>query len=164
MKTSILLHNRRRSVGMVALAGLILAALPGCSREKGGSLSGTVTFAGKPVTGAELSLRPAVGQPILAPLGKGGTYSVSGVPPGEYKVTIVSKAPAFSLAGQDADMKKLHEEVLAKLKAEGKEADLPEMEAPTFTSFPARYADVQNTPLTVTVAPGKNEQSFDLTD
>ncbi len=66
---------------------LLLVAAVGCGKPKG-SLSGKVTYNGQPVPGGRVLFQPAQGAQLAATISDTGTYSISGVPTGEYKVAV----------------------------------------------------------------------------
>lgn len=77
------------------LAGLapaaLLAAICGCGGSNAGSVSGTVTYDGKPVTGGTLVFYSDTGS-YSAGIRPDGTYSITDMPPGEMTVTVETES------------------------------------------------------------------------
>jgi len=85
---------------LVVLATAGLAA--GCSRDQGPSLvpvKGVVTLDGKPLSSGIVQFQPATGQPATGEIAGDGSFTLSrnapgdGVPPGTYRVAVVSYDP-----------------------------------------------------------------------
>jgi hypothetical protein len=159
-----------RLLGSIALAALTLAATAGCSPKKQkGVLSGKVTYKGQSLQGGILILHPTGegGSPYQIPLKGDGTFTVSDVPPGQYKVTVqvarrsnpvgsfnMGKVPAGSTLPPD-----MEEKMKKQLPAEASGG------AAGPTDLPAKYTDPNQTPLTMKVEVGDQApQNFDLTD
>ncbi len=75
----------------LSLAVLLVAAV-GCGGKPKGSLSGKVTWQGQPVPGGRLLFQPATGPQLSTDITEAGTYSLSGVPVGEYMVGVDNSA------------------------------------------------------------------------
>ncbi|MGB9688853.1 hypothetical protein [Thermogutta sp.] len=79
----------RLAQGLVLLTGFVLVAVPGCGKSSGVTVSGTVTFDGRPVEEGYLTLSPADGKgPSAGGPIKEGKFSISGVLPGEKIVSV----------------------------------------------------------------------------
>ena len=79
-----------RCVVVVLAAGLAFP-VEGFAADKGvGSVEGKVTLSGKPLPAGKVSVHPAKGKPVVAPV-KGGDYSANAVPAGEVVITIEGK-------------------------------------------------------------------------
>jgi uncharacterized protein (TIGR03437 family) len=89
--------TRLRALGPDDVAGL--AVLYGKSGWNAGygSISGTVTSLGQPVSMASVVALPATGQPVSTLTNPDGTYEIDGVPPGQYLLYVHPLPP-------DADM------------------------------------------------------------
>lgn len=75
-----------RTITLVATA--VFAALaPGCSGEKFGELSGTVSLMGQPLRSGVVTFFPSEGEPFAATV-ENGTFAVSNARYGEYRVTV----------------------------------------------------------------------------
>jgi hypothetical protein len=121
------------------LAVLILAV--GCGGEQVTTLSGAVTYKGKPVTSGLINFRSSDGKATLGgPINSDGTYSFE-LPPGEYLVRIDApgKMPPW-------------------------EEGQPEPK-PGPREAPVKYADYPSSGLKVTVSgDAPQQQDFELTD
>lgn len=97
---------RSKTKTIAALGALALCCSAGCGDSA--SISGTVTYAGKPVTRGVISIAPANGK------GKGegakilnGKYAIEQIAPGQKRVTVVGltggdeAAPAAALSSED---------------------------------------------------------------
>jgi hypothetical protein len=75
---------------------IVLAAVVGCGKRNEASIHGNVTLDGKPLTTGNVSFHPVAGGPVAyGTIQSDGTYkiftgSVSGLPAGEYRVTVVA--------------------------------------------------------------------------
>jgi hypothetical protein len=78
----------------VALLGVacLLLCLGGCARGKG-NVSGKVTFEGKPLQFGTVTMAGDYGVPHSGQILRDGTYTVSGVPYGNFKVAVSSPDP-----------------------------------------------------------------------
>jgi hypothetical protein len=71
---------------------LLLVATSGCGGgDKKLTINGTVTYKGQPISGGMLQFAATQGgAPAAAVINKDGTYSMTGVTPGEVKVSITA--------------------------------------------------------------------------
>lgn len=124
---------RAARAGWLALA-LTLTAAAGCGGGKSaGSVAGTVTYNGGPVTGGSLNLISGSGAAALARIGDGGAFKVDGeLAPGDYKAYVTPPVPEPQPPGTKAA-------------------------APKKFEVPAKFQDPATSGTTVTVAPGKND-------
>jgi hypothetical protein len=133
-----------------------LAGLAGCSGRAGeATVSGKVTLPGdKPLPGGRLHLHPtANGSPAVVTVNPDGTFSSSGVPVGDYKVTVESVGvlnPMAMTGGVQPPP-----DIAAKMKEQA--ASLPGSKGGTFVEIPFTFTDANSTPLTWTIHEGKNE-------
>jgi hypothetical protein len=103
------MRERTVSLKSLGLVALTLLAVAGCGGEpRHESVSGTVTFDGSPLELAKIEFRPdpenglAVGAMI-----EGGQYRLPnppGLPPGHYRVRIVSVADSAARPNQPPDL------------------------------------------------------------
>jgi len=78
----------RRLGSLLVLIGVLAVLLPGCSRPVG-SISGKVTYQGKPLKGGNVSFQSTEGrESFAATIGEDGTYSVPKIIGGSYKVCV----------------------------------------------------------------------------
>jgi hypothetical protein len=143
---------------VVVSVGILL--LVGCGPKNAkGSLSGKITYKSQPVNGATLQLYPAAGGKDAFPIsvGQDGTFNVSDVPPGDYKIVVQGTAPPPnmpSVKGVSGDKQAEAQEKLRAMQGDNK---------PTIP-FPDKFKDVAKTTLTCTVKAGKQELPLELTD
>jgi hypothetical protein len=140
----------------VSVAVLLLTVLVGCAskRSRYGVVAGKITYKGDPVNDAALVLYPAEGpatNPIVIPVDAQGTFRITDVPPGEYKVVVQGTAggpKGFTLEDFAPDKR---------------EQVKPLLEAQKFTTtipFPEKYKALETTDLKCTI--GDNDQPMDL--
>lgn len=80
----------RRLATLIGCA--MLAPLTGCG-DRPASVSGTVTFQGKPLNGGSVILYCKDEQIVRGIIGADGTYSIANVPRGACRVTVKTHAP-----------------------------------------------------------------------
>jgi len=134
---------------MTRLASILVVVavlLVGCGRHAA-YVAGDVTLAGKPLTSGVVTFTPIVAGPsAYGNVGEDGRYFLQtgggkGLDPGNYKVTVAANATAAEAARMGIKV--------------GREGILPLL-------TPLKYADVTTTPLTVTVAPGRQEIDLEV--
>ncbi len=135
----------------------VVFALLGCTskQNQGGSLSGKITYKGRPVNGALLRLLPVGGEEesVNVSVSQEGTFSIADIPPGEYKIVVegsqlppdVMKMPDLPKGMDPAKA----EEMRQKFQQSHKEA-------PTI-AFPDKYKRASSTDLKCTITKGKKE-------
>ena len=97
-----------RSAALLALVALVPV---GCGASTG-AVSGTVTYKGNPVTSGEVSIIVAEGPSRSAQITPEGTYSMTGVPPGDVTIIVVaskiiSETPPKPPSADGTDVKPL---------------------------------------------------------
>jgi hypothetical protein len=119
---ALMLHRRWRA----ALALLVFLPLAGCGEAKS-SITGKVTFQGKPLQGCRVVFMPAKGQQVSVDVGENGLYTAEGVAVGEARVVVsiprkVSQNPFMGM--QDRGGPPISPEVgKPKFKPDGSPAD-----------------------------------------
>jgi hemoglobin len=109
------------------------------------SLSGHVTYKGKPLPAGIVSLVAPGGKAFTAPLQEDGTYQMKAVPVGEYVVVVDTASVKPAVKGPPA----------------GKLPNPPPGgPAPVYVPIPRQYAQPETSPLRVSVRKGAN--NFDL--
>jgi len=117
----------------------------GCSKEENlGTIHGTVTYDGSPVTEGTISFRGQEdGLSVSDELDAEGKYEVTaagGIPPGTYKAFIVPPEVEVSI-GPDVS---------------------PVMKPKDMPNLPKEYRSIRTTPLSAEVTTGDNEVNFEL--
>jgi hypothetical protein len=86
----------------LSLIAVVLIGLAGCGGS-GASVSGTVTYNGKPVESGHINFYPVDGQgsPVGGPI-EGGKYTVKNVPPGKHRVNVTSQ-PKGAVSADSTD-------------------------------------------------------------
>ncbi|MGQ9823273.1 MAG: carboxypeptidase-like regulatory domain-containing protein [Thermogutta sp.] len=150
----------------IALLGLITN---GCSKGSGlktGSVSGTVTFQGKPVANAQVVFQPKQGgQNAVGTTDANGRYTLMtgtdrGALIGEHRVTVTVQSGAEKLSGIDAaDPSAAYGQAMVAA-ASGRP---PAAQTPSAGGIPAKYGDPATSGLEFTVKAGSNTINLDLT-
>jgi hypothetical protein len=141
---------------LVPLA-LVFAATPllaGCPSAGKNTVSGAVSYKGKPVTGGQMKLVYTDNKTFEMALKTDGTFLATDVPAGTAKVTV------------DTDRLKDMEK-MPKIPFKDGKPPVPEggPAPPVYVAIPSKYADPARTPLTLEVkAAGPTKQDFVLTD
>lgn len=144
-----------RQIVKLSLALLLLAGLVGCgSRHRSGTVSGTLTYRGKPVSDAALLLYPSDGSrgdPLTIPVDHDGEFSILDLPPGEYTIAVQGAE------GQpkEVTLSSFPPEKRAEIKAK-----LDEMVYPSTPPFPKKYKNPRTSDFQCTIT-GQN-QTLDL--
>ncbi len=126
---------RRSCLAAVSAAMLALAGCGG--GQPSGTVSGTVTLEGSPLTaGVVLFSNPATGVGATAELDASGTYQVGSIPTGEYQVAVQPPPPP---APHEMDQS-----------------------AGPRPNVPQQYQDPKTSGLSTTVGPGSNSADFAL--
>lgn len=129
---------------------LFAIALSGCGGGGDapplGRVSGTVTFQGEPVDGAEITFMSDDGVVAAATLGSDGTYQVSseygrGIPLGTYHVAVTPPAPSPEDVDDDGN---------------------PLVDQSQFDKIPDMYRDFAQSGLEITVTEGSNTFDVDM--
>ena len=141
-----------RRIITVAVVSLLLAGCGG-GRSGLGTVSGTLTYKGRPINGAALLLYPdGKGEPFQIPVTQEGTFQSSDVPPGEYTVVVEGTPgnPGPSTQG------------MSKEKAAEAKEKFKDMTTPPTIPFPNRYKSVTTSNKKVTVVAGEQKLDIDL--
>jgi len=149
------------------LCGLLL--VEGCGSGKG-TVSGKVSYQGKPVPAGTVSFIPETGSPVISPIAEDGTYTIRNIAAGKVKITVEtdSARPALDKTGRAATRHKggggggVSQEFMKQNleKMNPKMAD-PER-AKRYVQIPPNYREPDKTNLTFEVKSGKQEHDIDL--
>ena len=136
--------NPARSLAYwVTKSGLLLLFTAGCQGT--GSVSGKVTFQGKPLVYGTVLLIGSDNASVQAEIQKDGQYSASGLAAGEVMIAVNSPNPkgvAVYAGWKDPNKKP------------------PPFEVPGWFAIPPKYENVTTSGLTFTIKRGSN--SFDI--
>jgi hypothetical protein len=133
---------------------LCVFCLAGCKKNKGGEVSGTLTYGGKPVNGATLKFHPADGSSFPVAVGQDGKFHAKGVPIGELKVTVHGNKGNPGIKGKkDASTMK-----------DNIPKDVNMEEIPPTIPFPEKYSNIKTTELKCTVTGKPQTEEFVLKD
>jgi len=132
---------------MLLLIALLLAAVVGCGTNKTGTISGVVTFQGKPMPGGfihfySIAADGKFSDQKTAPINNDGTYSIAKVPVGDVRITV--QAPPGALEKNVTE-----------------KGGLPKR-APPPVNLPPKYQSVEQTDLKYTVMPGNQKHDLIL--
>jgi hypothetical protein len=146
----------------VVVGMLFLAVLIGCGSraKKAGTVSGTLTYKGQPLNNAALLLYPAAdtsANPLTIPVGEGGSFRISDLPMGDYKVVVQGTEGSSEVSSMS--LKNIPAEKLAEVKAK-----LDRMKTVATIKFPNKYKDVKTTPLTCKITGSDETMNLELTD
>jgi hypothetical protein len=123
-----------------------------------GTVSGKVTYKGKPVPSGTITFQGSDGNPVSAQLDKEGNYTARNVKTGDAKVTIT--------AIDESKMLEFAEALKKQRRGEGpKPGDkpvIPQMPKGALNLVPAQYGQFDTSGLTATIKSGSNTQNFDL--
>jgi hypothetical protein len=142
-----------RRIVTVWLVALLLAGC-GPKREASGTVSGTITYQGKPVNGAALLLYGPTSHSadFTIPVDQEGKFSSTDVPPGDYKVVV---QPSAGSSGPST--RGMTPAQMAEMKGR-----LDEMKTPPTIKVPSKYLDPKTSDLQMKVTGGKQEVTLEL--
>ncbi len=162
-----------RLLSAAALVGFLSLAGCGGGQTAGNSarVSGSLTYKGQPITGANMQFHDTQGVAHPAQVSPDGTYSANDISVGELIVTVDTSSlnPAKTGAPTGAQAE-------ARLKMDKASSNRPDgpggsgggntSTAPTivYIKLPAKYTSPKTSTLTITVKAGRQVQNIDLTD
>jgi hypothetical protein len=126
-----------------------------------GSISGSVSYKGKPLPGGTVQYVTSEGVPYSSPIAQDGTYAIADLPAGEL-VVVVETASAKERAA--AKSKEADRRMSAQQPRPGGAPAAAEQEAPVYVPIPEKYGKPKSSPLTFTVKAGRNVNNIELTD
>jgi hypothetical protein len=141
---------------------LLLVVCAGCSSSTQGTISGKVTYQGKPVPAGTVVFVPQVqGGSFVAHI-RDGQYKVENCPVGPVKIAVSTPANSAPMKGMISKMKppaEIQEKLGHGTSSEGAASN----DAPT-VSIPARFQDPEKSGLSYTVKGGSQVHDIDLAD
>ena len=123
----------------VCTAAWLAFALAGCGGDPTGTVSGTVTYKGKPLPTGTVAFIAKDKPPITGAIESSGRYSVARVPVGPVTIA-VSTPPAWPKGARST-------------------TSMPMLET---VAIPAKYNTPEQSGLTYTVTPGSQEHPIEL--
>jgi hypothetical protein len=91
----------RQPLFLLALAGMSLLLVQPVLAADTATVTGKISFNGKPLPGGKVFFHPPVGKPIEVKVNADGTYSVKNVPVGQLKISIKAKPLPKKYASPD---------------------------------------------------------------
>jgi len=160
-----------RTILLVLPLSLVLAAGCKTSRAPSSEVHGKVTYNGKPVSAGNIGFHPKEGAGLGNSLHADGSYSVSGLPAGEYIVTVETetanpdkrKEQVYGAAPGKKGQENPSSQYQKMMQQKGVGVVAPQ-ESGAYVKIPEKYADKAKSPLHVTLDKGDNTQNFDLKD
>ena len=132
------------------------------------SVSGAVTYKGKPVTGGSVVFYPASGTPYSAVIAADGTYAVSDIPTGEEVVVCVeteSINPVQKEAkGKEAGMREKMMGNRPPPPGQGGGSGGTSPETGIYVKIPEKYSKSKTSPITLPVKAGRQVFNIELLD
>jgi hypothetical protein len=132
---------------------IVLLTLPlatGCGGQAKGTVSGTVTYQGKPLPSGFVTFVVENGSPLHSDIHSDGSYRMDDVPVGPVKIGVQPKSGGDKL--QSSPMPRNRQD-FAKVKAAVTESDTP---------IPPKYSDPTKSGLTYTVTKGSQQHDIEL--
>jgi hypothetical protein len=151
MNTRLTLAGWFRLGGGILVAAL--AAIPGACTPATGTVSGKVTYKGKPLTSGTVVFMGDKNVTAQSPIDSEGRYSLK-IAAGPAKITVAVPTPVSVPAGQrmmDPSKMGASDKTVEKSKPSEKPVRIP-----------AKYTDPSGTPLTYTVQSGNQEHDINL--
>jgi hypothetical protein len=139
------MHDNRTRRGIGLLAGLLGAAVSGCGAGRG-DLSGTVSFAGKPLAHGSVLVVGSDGIAKGSPIQSDGTFAVKDIPAGAVKIAVTSPQP---------------EKIKVGMRKQG-EAPPPKVDSTRWFRIPDKYGDFETSELRATIRRGTNKLDITL--
>jgi hypothetical protein len=145
------LKTRCRFATVRVMMIVTLIAATGCAGRGVGTVSGRVTFKGKPVASGGVVMVADEGPPISATINEDGTYVCRNVPAGTVKIGVVSPNDVMEARERKAQKPGIAEA-----------GDLGKFDPAKWFPIPSKYANYMNSPLTFEVKKGENTFDIDL--
>jgi hypothetical protein len=152
MKSYLNRLRRRGAIAATLVFSLIFVCGCGGKSSKNTTLSGKVTYKDLPLTGGTITVSSAEGkEKINATISPEGTYTVSGLVPGEMIVMIETE----SIRGQTG---------VSYQAPPGHPAPDMGVKLAKYVPIPKSYGDPRSSPLRVTLKNGSNKKDFNLNE
>jgi hypothetical protein len=139
----------RRHAGALLILLLIIPLAAGCGRPKG-TVSGKVTYQGKPLKTGFVTFTPDKGPAVNSAIDSEGNYKVENVPVGTARISVREEANASS-------------ETLSKVQNPRDPQEMMKaMRQTAVSTIPRKYNTPEESELTYTVQQGPQEHDIDL--
>lgn len=149
----------KRTYVLIFISGAMLLA-GGCASKA--TITGTVTYKGKPIPSGSITFTPESGAPLVnAPI-RDGKYTAESVPTGDAKVSITS---LYMNRSSSPMMDPNKRDKLAPPKDAPPEAQKAYQRTPEFKpglKIPEKYTDPEQSGLSYTVQRGSQTKDFNL--
>ncbi len=153
----------RRIHGCVRRCGwmVLLLLLAGCSSSNG-TITGKVTYQGKPLPSGTVTFVPEKGGSAVVGVIQDGEYKATKVPTGPAKIAVITSstsAPPDYIAQMRPPAELMEKAGMDKSAAESAKSASPSQQAP---SLPEKFKDPDKSGLTYTVKSGTQVHNIDL--
>lgn len=152
---------------MLPLFCFALVAVVGCGGRSNplapASISGSVSYKGKTVTGGSVQFVTPNGTPYSSPISLDGTYAISDVPTGEMIIVVETESvnPEHKAAtGKDADRR--NSMMGGRTGPNGQSGAASSGLEAKYVKIPEKYSKAKTSPLTYTVKSGRQVYSVEL--
>jgi hypothetical protein len=148
--------RRRLGKGIVLLGFITSLGAAGCSSK--GTISGKITYQGKPVTAGTVTFVPEKGGGAFTASIQEGEYKVEHVPPGPAKIAV--STPSSSSAKRYIEKMQPPPEMLKKGAPDRPAGEPVKPSAQPTVPIPPKFQNPETSGLTYTVKSG--QQNFDI--
>ena len=158
--------SRHRVYALIPLFCFSVGAVVGCGGKNPlapASISGSVTYQGKTVTGGSVQFVTSGGTPYSSPISVDGTYAISDLPIGEMVIVVETESanPELKAAsGKDADRRNAM--MGGRKGPNGQGGGTSSGLEPKYLKIPEKYSKSKTTPLSYTVKNGRQVHSIEL--
>jgi hypothetical protein len=142
----------RVRVSAVLFAGLLLAGMSGCGSSKA-SVSGKVSFRGKPLAMGTVYMVASDGIQVPASIGEDGSYKIDQIMSGKVRISVNSPKPEPVNSATAARARK-------GLPAAA--ATVPSPDLAKWIEIPEKYGDTATSDLTTELKGGENTYNIEL--
>lgn len=140
---------------------VLLLVLPvGCSSSKG-TISGKITYQGKPLAAGTITLVPEKGGGGFSGPIRNGEYKVEGVPPGPVKIAVSTSSTPKSAIGKMQPPPEVMKSAIRDRPAEQAD-DSAKPSASAAVPIPRKFQDPETSGLTYTVQSGNQVHDIDI--
>jgi hypothetical protein len=142
--------SQKRYGSMLPIMLLLPLLATGCGGQGKGTVSGKVTYQGKPLPSGFVTFVPEQGAALHSEIQSDGSYRMNNVPLGAVKISVEPKSAQDTLKSSAMPR---NPKDFSKAKTAMTESD---------AKIPSRYADPNKSQLTYTVTKGSQQHDIDL--